>query len=148
MKSVPVYCALFILLLPLGCKHQSAEEAGGFLALSEPLNYELMYIPVETYPEIIDRKMLSYNKKTFPDSLLKTKKVVLVRRINFHPGTKKVDYIDTAGYDVVVKNDSLELLWLLDFDTQLKCTRDEERTFERHKQFIQEGEEIRKQMIR
>jgi hypothetical protein len=65
-------------------------------------------------------------------------------RKNYFPGTRKIDFVDTAGYDVVIRNDSIKLFWFIDFEFDLKCTRIEEMTFEKHEFFIEEGKKIRR----
>ncbi|PHR50043.1 MAG: hypothetical protein COA32_02605 [Fluviicola sp.] len=132
MKKYFIFYVLAITVF-ISCNSTSSPE--GFSKKSI-LNHDMKVIRVSSYPSSIDNKISNRKSDNFPDSLIKEKKVYIRIRHNYFPGTKKIDYIDTAGYRCTITNDSLKLFWDLKFDSNLKITQSTVYTFEELKKIL------------
>lgn len=122
------------------CDIKSRKE--GFFELGE-VNYRTETVLTNEYPLKIDEEIRNELKPNFSDSLRVLKEVYLKLRLNYVSDSKKTDNIDTAGYTIVIKNDSAQLLWEIDFDSNLRITRSEEISYEKRQIFLEEGRKMR-----
>ena len=134
------YRFLLFLLIFSGCNF--GDRPQGFIEKGD-LDYSAERILMHKYPEIIDTKISAEINDNFPDSTRLNKHVYIYIHSHYFPGTKKVDFVDTSGYQVMIDNEERGLVWELLFDSELKITGSQEMTYDKLAHFMEIGEKVR-----